>query len=124
MGWCMTGQHDGCKVEYMDWMNAYRRCGCDCHPAVNEAHVVEFSAAHARAVEVPALTTTTSRRRSTKSVATPKVKSTPPAPAVATTRKRNVKAEADAMAATEAALAAVESDSAVVERMTELMEEA
>jgi hypothetical protein len=119
MGWCMTGQHDGCRVEYMDWMNAYRRCECKCHPAVDEAHVAEFSALHERTVQVPDLVK--GRRRSTKVVAAPKVKSTR---AATTTRKRNVQAEAEAMAATEAALAAVESDEAVLERMAEVMEEA
>jgi hypothetical protein len=28
LGWCMTGHHDNCRVEYIDWNGKERRCGC------------------------------------------------------------------------------------------------
>ncbi len=125
MGWCMDGHHEQCRTEYITWGGTgdYHRCSCKCHPAVDDEHIAKFLAEHKVAGSVE--TTVKKRQRKSTSnarVRTPKYASTEPA--VATTRKRNVKAEAEAKAAADAALAAIEADESVRERMTELMEEA
>jgi hypothetical protein len=32
-GWCATGHHDGCRVEYENWVAKGQmiRCECECH---------------------------------------------------------------------------------------------
>ena len=30
-GWCITGHHSDCRVEYLDWNDKQRSCCCDCH---------------------------------------------------------------------------------------------
>ena len=43
LGWGMTGQHESCRVDYMDWMAKYQRCGCGCHPVVGENRAAEVA---------------------------------------------------------------------------------
>ena len=32
-GWCMDGDHNGCRVHYRDWYEPEKliECGCECH---------------------------------------------------------------------------------------------
>lgn len=32
MGWCTTGQHDKCRISFIDWNGNTVRCGCLKHP--------------------------------------------------------------------------------------------
>ena len=41
-GWCMTGQHEGCRVAYVDWNKTEQLCSCECHPAKPENDNVEL----------------------------------------------------------------------------------
>lgn len=115
-GWCLDGHHEQCRTEYMDWLNTYSRCGCDCHPAVDEQHIADFVENNQREIEPQLLGAGTRKPRRTKSVVAAKQ--------VAKPARKNTAAEGKAIAATEAALAAIESDESVRERMTELLEEA
>jgi len=112
-GWCMDGNDDKCRVEYTDWLGQYSRCDCDCHPKVDAAHIEAFLEAHPREIEPQLLGAGARKRRTTKSAA----------PKAAAKPRRQTAAESKALAATEAAIAAIESDESVRERMTELLEE-
>lgn len=30
-GWCATGQHEHCRVQFNDWHNRVTSCSCKCH---------------------------------------------------------------------------------------------
>ena len=30
-GWCMTGHHQECRAEYVDWNKVDVKCECTCH---------------------------------------------------------------------------------------------
>jgi hypothetical protein len=123
MGWCMDGHHDECRTELIQWggLGNYHRCGCKCHPAVDQAHIDAFIAANKTGDLPPdGKVRSTKRRTTTKVVGGVALRKPKNATDVKPTRNR--KAEAEAKAAADAALAAIEADESVRERMTELME--
>lgn len=120
MGWCLDGNHQDCRTEYVTWggLGDYRRCGCKCHPDVDDTHIVEYLAANKTGEMVAGRTA-----RSSKTAVAVKTRKPRATVTAATARVRNAKAEAEALAATDAALAAIETDEAVVETMAELLED-
>ena len=114
-GWCISQQHDQCKVEYVTWggLGSYRRCGCECHPAVTDEHVAEFLAEHKHG-DLPASASVRPVTRRKRAVIS---KSTEVQPKAQTFR--NLEAEAKAAAALDEALAGIEGDEEVVKRMKE-----